>query len=103
MLENNKIRNKTETTGFLDIIMNIPENIDMTAIISVMGREYPLYKSGMTYILNINFFLLVLSINNIISMFIDKNPNIFTPFLDSNQSKNIFTLPLRRRCFLRCI
>jgi hypothetical protein len=39
MLENNKIRNKTETTGFLDIIMNTPENIDMTAIVSVMGRE----------------------------------------------------------------
>jgi hypothetical protein len=56
MLENNKIRNKTETTGFLDIIINIPENIDITAIISVIGREYPLYKSGMTYIENINFF-----------------------------------------------
>jgi len=56
MLENNKIRNKTETTGFLDIIMNTPENIDMTAIVSVMGREYPLYKSGMTYIENIDFF-----------------------------------------------
>ena len=69
MLENNKIRNKTETTGFLDIIINIPENIDITAIISVIGREYPLYKSGMTYIENINFFSLVLSINNLISMF----------------------------------
>jgi hypothetical protein len=50
MLENNKIRNKTETIGFLDIIMNIPESIDMKIIISVMGKEYPLYKSGMTYI-----------------------------------------------------
>ena len=49
--------------------MNIPENIDIKTITSVMGREYPLYKSGMTYIENINFFSLVLSINNLISMF----------------------------------
>ncbi len=50
MLENKEIRNKTETTGFLDIIMNIPENIDIIVIISIMFKEYPLYISGITCI-----------------------------------------------------
>jgi len=34
--------------GFLDIIINIPENIDTTDIISIIFKEYPLYKSGIT-------------------------------------------------------
>ncbi len=57
ILANKEIRNKTDTTGFFDIIINIPDNIHIIAIISNTIMEQPLYKSGMTCKLNNNFIL----------------------------------------------
>ena len=62
MLANNKIKYNTDTIGFFVIIIEIPEIIAIIAIKSKKLVEYPLYKSGITYRLNIKKSIYILSL-----------------------------------------
>lgn len=58
MLENNNIKYKTEITGFLVTMINIPKNIEIRANKSKKPNQNPLNRSSKTkrFILKFFFF-----------------------------------------------